>query len=121
MDAKAVDEVHHLRAGIELPVFLALAGGQQPFKDVADDVIIEEGEVEVVDLVDERLPVGDGLVGVKGDAVADAGVVFAKDGFVIVCDFLGFLEVALQVEAQFLSLVEVLGDGEFSPSSRRSV
>ena len=36
MDAKAVDEVHHLRAGIKLPVFLALGGRQQPFKDAAD-------------------------------------------------------------------------------------
>jgi hypothetical protein len=67
-----------------------------------------------VDLADERLPVGDGLIGVKGDAVADAGVVFAEDGFVIVCDFLGFLEVARQVEAQFLSPVQVLGGREFS-------
>jgi hypothetical protein len=46
VDAKAVDEVHHLRAGIKLPVFLALGRGQQPFKDAADDVVIQEGKVE---------------------------------------------------------------------------
>jgi len=96
------------RAGVELPVLPALTGGEEPLKNAADDVVIEAGEIEVMNLVDEGAPVGHGAVGVERDAVADAGVVLAKDRLIIRSDHFGFLEIALQVQPQVFALGEML-------------
>ena len=70
-DTEAVDEVNHFRTGVELAELVTLFGRDEALKDAADDLIIELGKIEVVDLVDERAPMGDGGVGVKRQAVAD--------------------------------------------------
>ena len=65
-----------------------------------------------MDLVNEVAPVGDGVVGVKGNAVADAGMVFTKDGFIISRDFLRFQEVFFQMGVKLPSLIDMFGDRE---------
>ena len=99
-DTEAVDQVHHFRAGIELAEFVTLFRGNEAFKDAADDVIIQAGKIEVVNLIDEGAPVGHGGVAVKRQAIAEAGVIFPKNGFVISRHLLGFGKMFFEMEAE---------------------
>ncbi len=111
-DAEAVDEIDDLDPGVELAVLVPLVRGDQPLEDGADDLVVEPGEIDLVDLVDQRPPVDDGGVGIKRDAVAEGGVILAEDRLVILGDRLGLGEVLLHVEAEGLPRVDMLRNGE---------
>lgn len=111
-DAEAVDEIDDLDPGVELAVLVPLVRGDQPLEDGADDLVVEPGEIDLVDLFDQRPPVDDGGVGIKRDAVSEGGVILAEDRLVILGDCLGLGEILFQVEAEGLPCVDMLRNGE---------
>jgi hypothetical protein len=58
-----------------LAEFVTLLGRYKALEYVADGFVIELGEVELMDLIDERAPMRDGVVGGEWDTVANGGVV----------------------------------------------
>ena len=109
-DGKGVHQVYDLCAGVVLAVLVALLGADEPLEDRADDLVVDLGEVELVDLLDELPPVGDGRVGVEGDARGDRSVAGgAEDGLVVARDLTGPREEPLQVQPQRVAGGDVLG------------
>lgn len=62
---------------------MAFRGIDQSFEDTTDDVVVEPGEIEPVDLFGELPPSGYDQFVVKRNARADPAACFAENGFVV--------------------------------------
>jgi hypothetical protein len=89
-NAETVYQVHHFNARVVLTVFVALFRSDQSLKDAAHHLVVELGEVELVNLVDQAAPALYGGVGIERNATSHVFGVVTKDGLVIPRDLFGF-------------------------------
>ncbi len=109
-DGEAVDEIHHLDAGIVLPEFVSFLRGDQPLDHVAYDLIVQAREVEFVDFFDKSAPEFHDAVVVERHAAAQTERVLAKDGLVVVRNTFRVREEPLEVRAERVSGIDMAGN-----------